>query len=924
MKKHNSIITMAISAALLGSSLGGCGGDNPDTLIASSKEYLAKSDSKAAIIQLKNALQSNPNLGEARYLLGKALLDSGDIAGAIVELRKAADQKYSPDQVIPLLASAMLVGGEAKKMLTEFEKTTLSTPEANASLKTVLAQAHFANGNRSAARALLAEALSAKSDFAPALISKARIVAGEGNIPEAKAIVDAVIASQPKDHDAYLLAGAIESSQGNTEEAIRYFKKAIEVRPHSIPPQSAIVSILFQTNRYDEAAQAIENMKKVAPKHPQTIYLEATASYQQKNYKKTRELTQQLLKFSPNNAMALQLAGAAEFQLGSYIQAETYLTRALQKAPTLAMARRLLVSSYLRSGQPTKAVEALQPAMGTIESDSALLSIAGEAYLQTGDAKKAAELLNKASKLDPESKAKKTSLAVAHLAQGNAESAFSELEQLSKEDDKPTADLALIAAYIQSNQLDKALKSIDALEKKQPNNPATYNLKARTQVAKKDIAGARKSFEKSLSLNPAFFQAAAGLAALDLAEKKPDEAKKRFESVIAADPKNSQAILALAELNANTGVPVEQVATQISKAISATPEDVAPRLALIQLHLKNKDNKKALNAANDAVAAMPDKPELLDALGRVQQMSGDLNQALSTYGKLSTLQPASPLPSIRIAEIHLANKNKDDAKKALKKALEIKPDLLDAQRALIALALDAKNVNEALEIARQVQTQRPKEAIGYIMTGDIYASQKNWGESIAAFRNGLKQVPVPELAVKLYGAISMSGNQAEAEKMANAWFKEHPKDITLRLHLGDLASARKEYPLASQHYKVALETQPNSPLLLNNLAWVSSQLKQPKAIEYAEKANQLAPNQPPFMDTLAMILADQGRTDQAIVLFRKALEISPQAYLIQLNLAKTLIRVGKKDDARKELEALAKLGDKFPAQSEVTELQKSL
>jgi hypothetical protein len=29
--------------------------------------------------------------------------------------------------------------------------------------------------------------------------------------------------------------------------------------------------------------------------------------------------------------------------------------------------------------------------------------------------------------------------------------------------------------------------------------------------------------------------------------------------------------------------------------------------------LKSKDNKKAQTAANDAVAAMPDKPEILDA-----------------------------------------------------------------------------------------------------------------------------------------------------------------------------------------------------------------------------------------------------------------------------------------------------------------------
>jgi putative PEP-CTERM system TPR-repeat lipoprotein len=383
-------------------------------------------------------------------------------------------------------------------------------------------------------------------------------------------------------------------------------------------------------------------------------------------------------------------------------------------------------------------------------------------------------------------------------------------------------------------------------------------------------------------------------------------------------------MLALAELKAAAGGTTDEVASLISKAVTTNPSEVAPRLALIQFYLNKKDGKKALTAANDAAAAIPDKPEILDALGRTQQFSGDFNQAMSTYGKLSTLQPNSPLAQMRLAEINLANKNKDEAAKSLKKALDIKPDLIEAQRGLILLALDAKKPNEALGIARQVQQQKPKEPVGFVLEGDIYASEKAWPDAIKAYQNGLKQVAVPELAIKLHSALLASGNTAEADKMAANWTREHAKDVTFRMHLGDIATARKDYPQAAQNYRSALDIQPNNPLVLNNLAWVSGQLKAPKAIEYAEKANQLAPNQPPFMDTLAMLLADKGETAKAIELLRKALELSPQAGAIQLNLAKVLISTGKKDEARKELDALAKLGDKFPGQADVSKLQKEL
>lgn len=61
----NVKMNKTVSALLIALMIAACGGESPDKLIASSKEYLAKNDSKAAVIQLKNALQQNPNLGEA-------------------------------------------------------------------------------------------------------------------------------------------------------------------------------------------------------------------------------------------------------------------------------------------------------------------------------------------------------------------------------------------------------------------------------------------------------------------------------------------------------------------------------------------------------------------------------------------------------------------------------------------------------------------------------------------------------------------------------------------------------------------------------------------------------------------------------------------------------------------------------------------
>ena len=272
----------------------------------------------------------------------------------------------------------------------------------------------------------------------------------------------------------------------------------------------------------------------------------------------------------------------------------------------------------------------------------------------------------------------------------------------------------------------------------------------------------------------------------------------------------------------------------------------------------------------------------------------------------------------------MAEKNKDAAYSSLRKALEIKPDLLEAQRALIALDLDAKKLQDALTTARMVQKQRPKEAAGYVFEGDINASQKNWDSAATAYRVGLKQVNSSELAIKLHSVLLASGKSVEADKFLASWQKDNPKDAALLFYQGDRATARKDYDSAEKSYRAVIKLQPNNAVAYNNLAWVTSKLNREGAIAYAEKANTLAPNQPAFMDTLAMLLSDKGDYAKAVELQTKALSLQPQNALFKLNLAKIHIKGGKKDLARKELDELSKLGDKFPAQAEVATLLKSL
>ena len=903
-----------------------CSRNDPQQHIASAKDYLQKNDPQAATIQIKNALQINPELGEARFLLGTILLNSGDAAGAEIELRKALAAKHPEVLVVPPLARSMLALGQTKKLIDEFGATLLDQPGAVASLQTTLAGAYAALGKPAQAEAALAAALQSDANHTPALLFKARQKAAARDIDSALQTTEAVIARDPADADAWKLKGdLLLYGKGQPEDALAAFRKSVEVRPEYLAGHAAALSLLIQQNKFNDAATQLGQLRKVAPQSLQATYFEALLAFQKKDYKFARERMQQVLRSAPDSALALQLAGAVELQLNSLVQAQAHLEKAVRVAPNLALARQFLITTYLRSGQSAKALTALNAAAGKDGLEPRFYSLAGEAYLQNGDAKKAEEYFAKALKLDPTDARKRTALAMTQLSSGKTDIDLGELQDVAASDTGTVADLGVISVHLGRKEFAKALLAIDKLEKKQPDKPLAANLRGRVQLAQKDGAGARKSFERALEIDPSYFAAASSLATLDLADKKPEDARKRFERLLEKNPKDVRALLATAQVAANQGASKEELAVLLTKAVDADPTDVAPRLLLTELYLRSNDNKQALASAQAAVSAIPGSPELLGALGLVQQASGDLNQAVASYKKLVALQPLSPQPPTRLADAQLANKDIPGARQSLRKALEIQPNYLDAQRASILLDIGETKFPDALKTARTVQQQRPNAALGYIFEGDIAYAQKSWASAAAAYRNALERAgPAPDTAIKLQAALLRSGKKSEADAFALKRLKTHPEDFPFVAYQGELALGRKDYAAAERFLQRVLENQPDNVRALNNLAWATGQMGKSGGLEYAEKANKLAPDQPELIDTLAMLLAEKKEFSRAIQLQTKALGLQPSNSGLRLNLAKIYLKSGDKARARGELEALARLGDGFRSRSEVDALLKSL
>ena len=251
-----------------------CSNNDPEKPLASARDYLQKNDTKSATIQVKNALQINPELAEARYLLGTILLKEGNASGAEIELRKALAAKYPESRVVPELALSLLLQGQSQKVIDEFGELQLANSGADASLQTTLAAAYGALRKPELAESALNAALRADSDHVPALLQRARQRAAARDVEGALSIVEGALSKDARHLDALKFKGdLLLYGKGNADEAIATYRKSIEVRPDFAPGHFALLTALIQQNQLDEAGKELLELKRLAAGNPQSEIL---------------------------------------------------------------------------------------------------------------------------------------------------------------------------------------------------------------------------------------------------------------------------------------------------------------------------------------------------------------------------------------------------------------------------------------------------------------------------------------------------------------------------------------------------------------------------------------------------------------------------------------------------------------------------
>jgi len=507
-------------------------------------------------------------------------------------------------------------------------------------------------------------------------------------------------------------------------------------------------------------------------------------------------------------------------------------------------------------------------------------------------------------------------LGQALIAEGKDEEGLRVLEETAKADtSKAQSDMMLVMYHLRRGEFDKAATWVESVEKKHPNSPMGPNLRGVIHLAKSDMPGARKEFEAAL---------ARYLARMDLAEKKPQDARKRYEDAMAKYPKSEGIAVDHARLLRGLNEKPDTIIAALNKFIEANPNAERARLLVIDNVLFVGDRKKAMEVARTAQAALPNSIPLKMAMGRTQQAAGEHQQALATYAEVIALQPRSLPPLLFTAQVHEALGDHNKSLEALDKAITIAPDNYEIKRSKVVVLLRNKQEERALKVAQEIRKQAPKAPVGYEVEAGVLVAMNRWPEAAEVLQGAYRDHPTAAMAIKLHAALTAGGKKDRALLVANEWLSRNPKDLGMRTYLADRALRDQDAATAIRLYKETIALQPGNAPLLNNLAWASAQVKDPQAITYAEQAHKIDPNSPAIQDTYGWLLVQKGDVTRGLPLLEQAAKSAPQVLTIRYNLARALVKAGRKDDARRELEFLKSQGSKFVNQGDVDTLLKQL
>ncbi len=902
-----------------------CSGDMTGSKeVDQAKMYLSEGKQKAAVIELKNALQKNGNNQQARWMLGKLYFERGGYPDAVKELVKAHELGQSDKDVFPLLAQSYLALNDIKS-LDSLNVDGLSG-EAQATVLAAQGLSKLVRGNVKEAEKLIEKALVATPESPFVMLAQAKLqgIVSNGNWAGVRPLIGRVIEIAPDYAPAWSLLGDIELHDLNPKAAEEAYSRALESDDTRLDDYYKRGLVRLQNENLSGAKEDAAVLLKRAPKSPGGQYLNGILLFREGNMKDAVTAFD-IAQIDENRyPMALFYLAVAHNNLGNTAQAEDYSYRYLSIAPNSVPGRKLLASMKLQEGNFSEAEELIRPVVDANAGDVDALNTLAGVLLRQGKTKESLDLLARVVALHPDSPAAHSRLGAGFLVSGDVAASLEHIETALRLDPEfEEADLLLVSAHLRQGDIKAALNAVDAYRTKNPGSVAPYNLRGEIYLSQDNLVDARLAYNKALEIAEDDPTANEKLAFLSIREEKFNDARIHYEAILKTHPDHLPTLLkqaALSELQKD----YKGMESQLKKAMEIHPKEVEPRVMLARLYLAKGQPEQVPVVLGPLDQSMQDLPDVLNVAGMSFLDRKEYQDARATFEKLANMRPHAPQPHYHLGMTYRGLGERDRERAEFEKAIEMSPAYLEPRIELTRMLFSQNEkdlADENLAALKKLAPEHPE----VLQLGAVQAMRDGEAEkALSLSAQAFEKSPTSRNMLVLSQQHWIMGDRSGSQEMMENWLKQHPQDTSVRLELATLYMGKGENDRAVDEYMAILKIAPQHYLALNNLAWLLQDLDPKKALLYVEKAVEFGGQTAETLDTLAVVLLKNGETVRAQRTIERAVSQSKGDASILYHSAMINSAAGNDEAAINTLKSLLVDAKSFANRAEAEQLLKTL
>ena len=879
-----------------------------------------------AKIHLKNALKDNPEHLPSRILIAQTYFRTGEVRAAEKEARLAFSLGASPEKVQPLLGNILLSQRKHRELLVTIQ--AISPRDSLASIIFNLrGRAYLELGQlENAMESFNFAAVNSPTDIEAILGISATLASG-GNLQEAKAKLAQAVNLAPDNYAVWYESGNINEAMGNFTIALDDFNHAINLNPKSHKTQIAKARINLKLGNFDEALSGIEMAYENKPYDLNAGLILSQVLARRGNQERAvfvlKSMHEQVGRIPPsvlmNEPLLLRAAIIIKYMSKEFEQASVFATQYLTIQPNSPEIGKLLVTIKLAMGQTDKAIDILHSIIKSSPNDAEVYYLLGESLLRKKRFVQASNTLEQAASLMPNNPRINTSLGLSRFGMGYVDQGFENLTKAFQTDSQKSigAGVILTQILLRKGETEKAQRTANELIDKQPDNPVLYNLLGATYLSDHQYGKARLSFEKASFVHPGFQGSEYNLALLDTYEKKYKDAEQRLTLLLNNHPESVLVLTALAELSLAQPDKV-QAQTWLEKAARLKNSSPKAISELIKLYLYFGESKKALDQAIYLKKKYPDSSMTPFFLAKAQIKNNLIIDAKNNLSK-ATRQHEYPSDILmEISKLQIEIGDYSGARFTLYKLSETSRSL-DASIAQIRLNILEGNYDSALIKALDLKATADNKAIADLLLGEISNAREHFTEAYLSFKASFDQVPSSAAIIGMSNAKYSLGDKASVINLLEPWLDRNPGDATARRFLARTFLSMNQFANAQTHYETLIAQGRFDALIYSRLSRIYQLQNDKRALETAAKALEIAPKSSVALDSYGWILVTRGDLQEGLKYLREASSRSSDP-MIRYHLASTLIELGRKQEAVRELNHILRTNDKKPWMSKVETL----